>query len=226
MTKRILFCFLPILLFCSCEKDETVKQVIVDFEYRRIAPLMVDFTNTSKNCDSYKWDFGDGMWAYGTDATHGYEKTGTYTVTLTGTADGQTFYKRQQIKITKPVVYFTGYTLYAIPYENRYYKLIYKDDNLLPSDWDFYTVYSPLLTNADIPYSVTWQHPQQLINPESHEYYKIQVVRTTNASNTDNDVVCMTIKAKVADILRYVPELVYETETAGTRVGIKLGYDY
>ena len=51
------------------------------------APLSITFTNESKNADEYIWDFGDGntnTTAPGQSTiTHIYEKTGTFTVTLT-----------------------------------------------------------------------------------------------------------------------------------------------
>ena len=50
------------------------------------APFTVTFTNTSKNADEYRWDFGDGGTL--TTATteepvsHEYTKAGTHTVVL------------------------------------------------------------------------------------------------------------------------------------------------
>ena len=201
----------------------------VDFEFKRIAPLMVEFTNKSTGCKSYKWDFGDGTWSEGKDATHEFEQTGyDYPVTLTGTtSDGQKLSKRYTIALTTPDVWITGYTYYKIPVENRYYKLDFKDDNWLPSDWDWFTQYSPLLASGDLPYSYSFNNPQMLIKPETHEYYTVTVYSNTSASGSGTDTKHLTIKMKVSDILQYPPELRYETSSTGaTKVGITFGYDY
>ena len=105
--------------------------------------MMVRFTNHSVGFDEYIWDFGDGMYSYATDeALHGYESAGTYIVTLTGVIGKQRYDYRQEIAISDPVPYIAGYTIYHIPYTGRYYKLIFKDDSLFPSAWDFQTMYT------------------------------------------------------------------------------------
>lgn len=45
----------------------------------------VDFTNSSVNAVSYKWDFGDGRSSTDAAPTHRFYKSGTYTVSLTAT---------------------------------------------------------------------------------------------------------------------------------------------
>lgn len=222
--KRTLFGLVAVLL-CACSHRNA--PAVIGFEYDRIAPLMVEFTNTSSGFVSYKWDFGDGMWAYGDGAYHVYETTGTYTVTLTGTAaDGSKYDHRQTIDITVPDIYITGYTLYAIPYENRYYKLIFKDDALLPSSWDWYTIYSPLLDETDIPYTYDFVHPVMIEQPNNHNYWTVQVVRNTTTSGGADDVSCMKGKITRQQLLQYLPEYVLQTETGATAVGIRMGYDY
>ena len=218
--------------YYSCQRTMIVKgsapqTPTVDFTYERIAPLMFQFTNTSYNCASYKWDYGDGMWSENKDAMHTYEATGTYTVTLTGTAsDGKKYSTSKKLTVTKPTIYFAGYTLYAIPYENRYYRLSFKDDNLLPSDWDTYTIYTPLLDNTDIPYTYMFNNPIMLENPESHTYYTIALYRNTKTNNTSGDTQCLKQQLKVKDIMTYQPEYILQTETGGSVVGIHMGYDY
>lgn len=223
--RRLLFAIMAAAALCSCERKPD-QSVLIDFDYVRVSPYMVEFTNYSHGCDSYRWDFGDGSWSTDYDATYVYSSTGTYTVTLTGTCQGIKHSLQQRVQITKPNVYFAGYTLYAIPYENRYYKLVFKDDNLLPSSWDFKTVYTPLLDNTDIPYYKTWATPKLLVDLSSHSYYTVYVYRTTNASNEDNDVQCMKQQLKVSDILKYQPEYVLHSSTDGTIVGIQMAYDY
>ncbi|MCK6695557.1 MAG: PKD domain-containing protein, partial [Thermoanaerobaculia bacterium] len=47
--------------------------------------LKIDFTNTSKNADSYSWDFGDGATSTETNPSHTYAAAGIYKVKLTAT---------------------------------------------------------------------------------------------------------------------------------------------
>jgi oligopeptide transport system substrate-binding protein len=50
------------------------------------APLLVEFTNISKNADNFHWDFGDGASIDVVDTsvvTHQYTKAGTFTIVLT-----------------------------------------------------------------------------------------------------------------------------------------------
>lgn len=219
--KKILLLIAAALLM-ACHNDV----VVVDFDCERVSPLMYSFTNNSLGCDEYKWDFGDGMWAYGSNATHEYAEPGTYIVTLTAIANGEKYDKRVKINVTEPIIYFAGYTLYSIPYEDRYYKVVFKDDNLFPSSWDFQTVYTPILDNTDIPYTTMWKQPQLIENIDSHTYYTIQVIRTTNASNDNNDVSCTKQKLTVKDIKRYLPEYILKTETGSTTIGIHMEYRY
>ena len=124
MKKVLLFIAAAILM--ACHNDV----VVVDFDCERVSPFMYNFTNNSLGCDEYKWDFGDGMWAYGVNATHEYAEPGTYIVTLTAIANGEKYDKRVKINVTEPAIYFAGYTLYSIPYEDRYYKVVFKDDTI------------------------------------------------------------------------------------------------
>lgn len=220
MKKVLLFIVAALLMACH---DDVV---LVDFDCERVSPLMYSFTNNSLGCDEYKWDFGDGTWSYGTNATHEYEELGTYIVTLTAIADGEKYDKRVKINVTEPLIYFAGYTLYSIPYEDRYYKVVFKDDNLFPSSWDFQTIYTPILDNTDIPYTTMWKQPQVLEDIDSHSYYTIQVIRTTNASNDNNDVSCTKQKLTVKDIKKYIPEYILKTETGSTTIGIHMEYRY
>ena len=222
--KRTLLGIAAIVL-CACSTKNT--PAIIGFDYDRIAPLMFKFTNTSVGFDSYKWDFGDGTWAYGEDALHSYETTGTYTVTLTGTtADGSKYDVRETLDVTAPDIYIAGYTLYAIPYENRYYKLIFKDDALLPSSWDWYTIYSPLLDDTDLPYTYDFQNPVMIQQPNNHDYWTVQVVRNTTTSSSTDDVSCMKGRITHKELMEYRPEYLLQTETGSTTVGIRMGYAY
>lgn len=220
---KILPCILcAILALCGCNRNVPIA---VDFEYNRISPLMYEFTNTSIGCTSYKWDFGDGTYSFGQDALCTFEKPGTYTVTLFGEANGERYNHREKINVTVPDVYIAGYTLYSIPYENRYYKLVFKDDALLPSSWDFQTGYTPILENADLPYTVRFNTPRAC-NPSNHSYYSVQVIRSTNAATSADDVSCMKQKITKKQLLEYQPEYILQTESGTTAVGVIMEYDY
>ena len=223
--KRLILFLIPVVLL-SCKKKAADEPAVLDFTYTRIAPLMVEFTNRSAGFDGYTWDFGDGTYSYAEKiADHGYEDNGTYIVTLTGDRDGETQEKRQEITLSEPTVYIAGYTLYHIPYENKYYRLIFKDDNLLPSAWDWQTIYTPLLDNSKLPYTYFLNNPVKLENLNSHTYYTVQVVRT-NTTNGGTEISCMKQQLKVKDIKRYLEEYILQTETGNTAIGIYLYYEY
>jgi outer membrane protein assembly factor BamB len=52
--------------------------------------VTVDAGNSTGQIDNYEWDFGDGTTATGQSASHSYDTTGSYTITLTVTGDGTT----------------------------------------------------------------------------------------------------------------------------------------
>ena len=239
MKKHILIAALIIL--CSCAEknaptpaptpDPTptptpTQQIVLDYTVTRLSPLMYQFDNSSTGCDSYKWDFGDGMWSESKNATHSYEKTGTYTVTMTGYASGTPHTKSTVVNVTQPDVYFGGFTIYHIPYENKYYRLVFKDDALFPSSWDFQTSYTPMLTTADLPYTREWNEPYPLEDINNHTYYTVEVQRA-NTTSGGSTTQCLKQQIKVKDILsNYPPEYVLQTETGNTAVGIMILYDY
>lgn len=220
--KKHLF-FLAIILLAGCSQP---KQILVDFDVNRLSPLMYQFTNLSTGCDAYRWDFGDGTWATGTDAMHAFETAGTYTVTLTAEADGIKYERRETVNVTVPTIYIVGYVLYHIPYENRYYRASFKDDALLPSSWDFYTNYTPLLTESYLPYTYIFNYPRVLDNPLSHDYYTVQIFRNTTTTDTSGDVSCMKQKLTVKDLKTYLPEYVLSTASDNTTIGVLMDYDY
>ena len=220
--KKHLF-FLAIILLAGCSQQ---KQILVNFDVNRLSPLMYQFTNLSTGCDAYRWDFGDGTWANGTNAMHAFETTGTYTVTLTAEADGIKYERRETVNVTVPTIYIVGYVLYHIPYENRYYRASFKDDALLPSSWDFYTNYTPLLTESYLPYTYIFNYPRVLDNPLSHDYYTVQILRNTTTTDTSGDVSCMKQKLTVKDLKTYLPEYVLSTASDNTTIGVLMDYDY
>lgn len=67
-----------------------------------VAPVEVNFTNTSLKADSYAWDFGDGATSTEANPTHRYVHSGNYTVTLQATKGTKTVIKKQMIQVTAP----------------------------------------------------------------------------------------------------------------------------
>ena len=234
---RFLFVALTALALIACsKKDEPTytpggggggSTVSINFTYNRISPTMVEFTNTSTGCSDFRWDFGDGTWSNGKNATHGYDALGTYTVTLTGTVNGTKYDKAQKITLTKPEIWITGYTIYKIPYENKYYRFYYKDDALLPSDWDCFSRFTPLLTNSDLPYTYKYQNPIMLENPYSHDYWTIQLVRANSTADGSAETSCLKAKLRLSDITgSYNSEYTFRSDAGTTAFGVLLGYEY
>jgi PKD repeat protein len=77
----------PILLMLlfACEKAP-----VADFSFSNPVEVgeLVWFTNLSSNCDSYSWNFGDGLASTDELPSHVYEKPGTYTISLTANGGG------------------------------------------------------------------------------------------------------------------------------------------
>lgn len=199
---------------------------VIGFDVHRRSPLMYEFINTSSGFEEYKWDFGDGTFAFGHDAYHSFNSTGIHTVTLIGTYNGSKYDYRQTIDVSVPTVLFAGYTLYSIPYQDRYYKVVFKDDALLPSSWDFQTVYTPMLADDDLPYTVYFTHPRETQDLDQHDYYTIQLMRTTDASSSDKDVQCLRQKITTKQLKEYQPEYILETESGSSSIGIIMEYRY
>lgn len=60
----------------------TINSSFTENQITGCAPLIVNFTNSSTNADSYLWTFGDGWFDTTKNPTHIYIDTGSYTVTL------------------------------------------------------------------------------------------------------------------------------------------------
>ena len=84
---RIIFIFL-VTLFVGCKEEEPINSVVVDgpkpesgFTYTR-DEMLVKFTNTSTNAETYYWDFGDGTTSTEESPEHLYAAAGDYTIAL------------------------------------------------------------------------------------------------------------------------------------------------
>lgn len=72
------------LFLTSCEKDPVPTAVFST----EIDGKTVKFINSSKDAESYSWEFGDGETSTESDPTHTYAENGDYTVKLTATGPG------------------------------------------------------------------------------------------------------------------------------------------
>jgi len=91
--KKIIFSIFLLLsmIVVSCEDDEaTVEAPTARFTYTVDADngLLVNFTNSSLNADTYSWDFGDQETSTNMSPSHTYAADGEYTATLTATNSG------------------------------------------------------------------------------------------------------------------------------------------
>jgi PKD repeat protein len=76
-----------------------------------VAPLTVNFTNSSAGATNYAWTFGDGNTSTNTNPANTYSNAGTYSVTLTAIGPGGTnaLTRTNYITVLTPVVAgFTG----------------------------------------------------------------------------------------------------------------------
>ncbi len=82
-------CAKPIADFVLTQEDE-------------IAPSGISIENTSKNAESYEWDFGDGSTSDEANPNHNYELSGRYTVTLKAKSKNKTSTTKQEVVFDAP----------------------------------------------------------------------------------------------------------------------------
>ena len=241
MKKHNFLFFVMAILFCACgnyNNDPDISggnyggggnsggNVTIDFSIQQMAPFMYKFTNKSKGAESYKWDFGDGSYSFDKDAMYTYSAAGTYAVTLTGTTkNGSKYDCRKTLTVKTPKIYISGYALNKIPYENKYYKVVCKDDDLLTTHWGFSTIYTPLLDNSDIPYICNFQDWQEMTELDGDNYYTFYVYYTSNTSSTSGDTQVLKQKLTKAEILTYQNKHILKSNNGETELAILFSYE-
>lgn len=201
-------------------------QLKADFAYTPVPPFTMEFTNLSSGAMSYKWDFGDGSTSTEKAPTHRYSSAGNYIVTLTAkSSSGGTANCRKQIMISTPPVYISGYRLLAIPYDDRYYKVKFTDDDALFHDWDLSgitTKYTPLLSKSSLPYEVTFSSPILMNSLSKDTYYWVYVYWSNNTSADGTQ--CLKQKLYTSEILEYENEYLLTSDNRETQIAIKMAY--
>lgn len=227
MKKLFLFLVVASSLLMGCtDRNAPSNGVTVDFSIQKVAPFMYKFTNLSKGADSYKWDFGDGSFSYAKDeAICTYSDPGTYIVTLTGIKGNEKTDCRKKITVKKPSIYIAGYTLYKIPYENKYYKVVCKDDDVFTTNWGFTTTYTPLLDGTDLPYIKYFSSPKLMDKLDGDNYYTFYVYHTINTSSTSGDTQCLKQKLTKEAIYTYQEEHILKSNNGETELGIIFYYE-
>lgn len=87
----------------SCKKE--LPKAIFSYE---VDELTVEFTNLSKNADTYTWEFGDGQTSTEANPKHVYAENGAYTVTLTAiNKDGNDSFS-EEITLSAPLLKIDG----------------------------------------------------------------------------------------------------------------------
>ena len=236
MKQKLLFLTLIAALFCACKEqndptNDTNKNGTIEqqpkakFTYS-INDLDVIFINQSQYAQTYFWDFGDGSTSLETSPQKRYSKAGTYKITLKATniQKSDTYSQTITIENKKDVdCYIIGYKLYSIPYENRYYMM---DCYAKGEDFDFYfyTVYSPLLANSDIPYTRYFSEPVLLEDMQEFSYYTFSVFHSK--SKDDDGTQCLKQIIIKSDILdKQKSEYVLTSDNGQTKIGILMKYE-
>jgi PKD repeat protein len=113
--KKLLYTFLFLGTFLGCSKIETTPitpKPTADFSWTESIGGTVQFTNNSKNADSYQWDFGDNLGkSTSQNPKYTFEYKGDYQVKLTARNAGSEVEAINTVKIStgkepKPIANF------------------------------------------------------------------------------------------------------------------------
>jgi len=116
-----------VVLLTGCAKEPTA-----NFSYtaeEMSPPFDISFENSSKQADTFRWDFGDGSSSNERNPTHTYTRGGAFTVSLRASGRGGEHTVSKEIVTTYFVENLSSYTLYAVEsyYEENGTKLFYYD---------------------------------------------------------------------------------------------------
>jgi len=188
--KNLLYLFLAIALFTSCEKDEPQDQdPIVNLPFSNFSyvinnsfpPAEVSFTNSSAYAADYIWEFGDGSTTTETNPVHTYTASGGFTAKLRASdtlgnhnVSTQTIY----INALPTHLFLKKMTIKEMPFTNQ-----------VGQDWDefdgpdvyasFQEISYDIITQTDVidnieeaalPVSWTWGDPYFSLVEIGHDF--------------------------------------------------------
>ncbi len=89
-----------VISFSCCSKTQI--DFLIQDKQENTAPAKIAFENTSDECESYYWDFGDGFSSTEKSPTHTYYLSGSYDVTLKGINGNKVKEASKQVYISAP----------------------------------------------------------------------------------------------------------------------------
>ena len=101
---QYIFLFAVSILVAGCQEDEKiVRNPISNFEFDVADDgLTVEFTNKSKDAETFTWDFGDGGTSTEKSPVHKYAADGTYQPKLTVTGNGTSDLLTRAVSVAAP----------------------------------------------------------------------------------------------------------------------------
>ena len=102
-TNILLTVLLLTIPFLSCKKNDAVPAPTANFSFSEIATGDIQFTNLSKNANTYNWDFGDGYYSTASANVflHHFPYNGDYKTKLTvSNSAGQAQTYTQNVSVT------------------------------------------------------------------------------------------------------------------------------
>ncbi len=147
------------------------------FSYSTEQPFYVFLVNTSKNAESYLWDFGDGTTSTEAEPLlHKYAGMGVYKIKLTVKNGTKTAYYEKNITLEAPTTcYIKAFEFERIPSNNCYYQLQLTDDYTFSKTTYLYTSWV-ILSSANLPYDYTLANARII---DTSEDYVLRLYRST-----------------------------------------------
>lgn len=103
------------VLVCAVIFSACVREPEAGFSYdltSMVAQKAIQFTNLSSNATQYEWNFGDGTELVNSiNPVHTYERSGSYTVSLTAIGEDGTASYTETIAVARPVSVIPGVAL-------------------------------------------------------------------------------------------------------------------
>ncbi len=161
--------------------DVSYRTPEASFSYITEQPFYVYLTNTSKNAESYLWEFGDGTTSTEKNPLHQYAGIGVYKIKLTAKNGTKTAYYEKNITLEAPTTcYIKTFEFNKVPTNNCYYQLQLTDDYTFSKTTYLCTSWV-LLSSANLPYDYT------LANAKKIDTSKDYVLRLYKSTTTPSE---------------------------------------